>query len=213
MTHYETLGVPPTASSDEIKAAYRRLARQSHPDVDPSPAAEQRFRTITDAYRALSDARQRLRYNESIVGHAGSSVPAQSTVSPAEIRAAWHRVGAYGVTGLIIGFGISGFVNWLIPAPPPLVLILSGLGGLMGTMRGIDANFVTSDFLPRRWQRIAIRSARTLIWMGGLGSFGGFFGLMISLASVGSTLLWLALPAAFGLIGAIIAFRATLHDH
>lgn len=210
MTHYETLGVSPTASSDEIKAAYRRLARQSHPDVDPSPAAEQRFRTITEAYRALSDARQRLSYNESIVARTDHESP---PVSATEIRAAWRRVGAYGVTGLVVGFGISGSVNWLIPAPPPLVLILSGLGGLMGTMRGIDANFVTSDFLPRRWQRIAIRTARTLIWVGGLGSFGGFFGLMISLASIGSTLLWLALPAAFGLIGAIIAFSATLHDH
>ena len=57
--HYEVLGVDRDATPDEIKKAYRRLARELHPDVNPSAEAAERFKLVTHAYDVLSDPRQR----------------------------------------------------------------------------------------------------------------------------------------------------------
>ncbi|MDR6868311.1 molecular chaperone DnaJ [Microbacterium resistens] len=61
--HYEVLGVARDASEDEIKKAYRKLARQLHPDVNPSEDAAERFKLVTHAYDVLSDADSRRRYD------------------------------------------------------------------------------------------------------------------------------------------------------
>jgi len=61
--HYEVLGVERTATAEEIKKAYRRLAREYHPDVNPSEDASDRFKAVTHAYDVLSDARQREEYD------------------------------------------------------------------------------------------------------------------------------------------------------
>ena len=60
---YEVLGVSRTATDDEIKKAYRKLARELHPDVNPSAEASERFKTVTHAYDVLSDPDQRERYD------------------------------------------------------------------------------------------------------------------------------------------------------
>lgn len=62
--YYSVLGVSREASADEIKKAFRRLARESHPDANPDdPTAEQRFREIAEAYEVLSDPQRRARYD------------------------------------------------------------------------------------------------------------------------------------------------------
>jgi len=61
--HYEVLGVERDAGPDEIKKAYRRLARELHPDVNPSPEAAERFKLVTHAYDVLSDPKQREQYD------------------------------------------------------------------------------------------------------------------------------------------------------
>jgi curved DNA-binding protein len=60
---YEILGVPRTASQEEIQRAYRKLARAHHPDVNKDPGAEERFKDIAEAYDVLSDPQARRRYD------------------------------------------------------------------------------------------------------------------------------------------------------
>jgi molecular chaperone DnaJ len=69
--YYEVLGVERNASDTEIKKAFRQLARQYHPDVNPgNKAAEEKFKEINEAYEILSDAEKRRRYDQ--FGHAGN---------------------------------------------------------------------------------------------------------------------------------------------
>ena len=63
--YYETLGVPRTASDDEIKKSFRKLARQYHPDVaKDKKKAEEKFKEINEAYEVLSDPANRKKYDE-----------------------------------------------------------------------------------------------------------------------------------------------------
>lgn len=75
--YYETLGISRSASKDEIKKAYRKLAMQYHPDRNPDdPEAEQRFKEIGEAYEVLADEQKRAAYDRfghaAFDGHAGA---------------------------------------------------------------------------------------------------------------------------------------------
>jgi molecular chaperone DnaJ len=69
--HYEVLGVDRTATPEEIKKAYRRLARELHPDVNPGAEAQEKFKLVTHAYDVLSDPQQREQYDLGGSGGAG----------------------------------------------------------------------------------------------------------------------------------------------
>ena len=61
--YYEALGVPRDASAEDIRSAYRQLARKHHPDVNKEPEAEHRFKEISEAYEVLRDPEKRERYD------------------------------------------------------------------------------------------------------------------------------------------------------
>lgn len=79
--YYKILGLPKTATEKEIKAAYRKLARQFHPDVNPGDkSAEEKFKNVGEAYEVLSDADKRLKYDQ--FGEEWKSYSQTGDVSP-----------------------------------------------------------------------------------------------------------------------------------
>ena len=77
--YYEVLGVSRNASDDELKSAFRNLARKYHPDVSDAPDAEEKFKEINEAYGVLSDADKRAAYDR--FGHQGVRGPNGGLVS------------------------------------------------------------------------------------------------------------------------------------
>ena len=67
--YYEVLGLSKGASDDEIKRAYRKMAKKYHPDVNKDPGAEESFKEVNEAYEVLSDPQKKATYDQ--FGHAG----------------------------------------------------------------------------------------------------------------------------------------------
>ncbi|CAN1285670.1 Chaperone protein DnaJ [Linum perenne] len=99
--YYSTLGVPKSASVKEIKAAYRRLARQYHPDVNKEPGATDKFKEISAAYEVLSDDKMRSRYDQ--FGEAG----VKSTVGGGQSDA--YTVNPFDLFETFFGSNVGGF--------------------------------------------------------------------------------------------------------
>ena len=72
--HYEVLGVGRSATDDELKKAYRALAKKYHPDLHPGDeSAEKRFKEVNEAYTILSDAEKRKEYDQELSGQPGKT--------------------------------------------------------------------------------------------------------------------------------------------
>ena len=88
MDHYNLLGVKPGASKEEIKDAYRALAKKYHPDRNPDPTAAAKFNQITEAFQILSNTRERRRYDaERSYGYGTEA----ATVQPRPRRSRYSR--------------------------------------------------------------------------------------------------------------------------
>ena len=80
--HYQTLGVPTAATTDEIRRAYRILARRYHPDMNPGDTSAERFKLISEAYRILGDTKRRGEYDlelEAFTKFTGLNEPVRRT--------------------------------------------------------------------------------------------------------------------------------------
>src|SRR4051812_38775403 len=89
-TPYEVLGVKRDASAAEIRKAYRKLAKELHPDLNPGkPEAEARFKNVTAAYDILSDADKRARYDRGEIDETGAERPRYSYRPHAEGAQGW----------------------------------------------------------------------------------------------------------------------------
>jgi len=106
---YEVLGVPRTATQDEIQKAYRKLARQHHPDVNKDPGAEDRFKEISEAYDVLSDPQTRRRYDA--FGPGFRQVPEDVDPEAFQRSQAGAGAGAGGFGGGGFGPGFPGGAN------------------------------------------------------------------------------------------------------
>jgi len=69
MTHYQLLGIPPTATADQIRSAYWKKAFQFYPDRNKSPNADQQFIAVRLAFETLSSPKKREKYDEKIYTH------------------------------------------------------------------------------------------------------------------------------------------------
>jgi curved DNA-binding protein len=130
---YQALGVPRNADQDEIQRAYRKLARTYHPDVNSDPAAEDRFKEISEAYDVLSDPQTRRRYDA--FGADFRQVP--EGVDPDEWRRSRARAGAGAGAGPARGgFGDGGFGDGGFSFSGGDVDLDDLLGGIFGGRTG-----------------------------------------------------------------------------
>jgi len=102
--YYQLLGVSRTATPDEIKRAYRKLARKYHPDVSKEPDAEERFKEVQEAYEVLKDPKKRDAYN-----HLGSNWKTGQEFRPPP---GWETKFDFGTGFSGSPFGASGFSDF-----------------------------------------------------------------------------------------------------
>jgi len=165
--YYQTLGVPRSASEDDIRKAFRKLARKYHPDVNPGDkSAEEKFKEINEAYEVLSDSEKRKRYDR-----LGQNWKAGSDFTPPP---GWEGMRVeYGDTGDFFGGGrgpAGGFSNFFE------TLFGGGPRGRTGTgfrMRGQDIEAeipLTIEEANRGTTRtVTLQSAETCPDCGGTG--------------------------------------------
>jgi curved DNA-binding protein len=159
--YYDALGVPRGASEEEIRRAYRRLARENHPDVNKDPGAEDRFKEVSEAYDVLRDPERRAAYdrfgeNWRAAQEAGAAGAAPGAGSAGfrggpPPRGGGFRGGPGGAGGGFGGFGDGTRVEFGEGGVGDLDEILEGLfGGGGGGGRGRRRGRRTAGFGTER---------------------------------------------------------------
>ena len=113
--YYETLGVPKTASEDEIRSAFRKLARKYHPDVaKDKKAAEEKFKEINEAYEVLSDPEKRKKYDQlgADWNRPGGFQPPPQWGAAQQPGGGFYQWGGDGGGGVEFEFGGTGFSDF-----------------------------------------------------------------------------------------------------
>lgn len=107
--HYDVLGVSRTASADEIKSAFKKLVKRTHPDTQAegtSPTQTQRFRELVEAYRVLRNDKVRRRYDLERANrgnHAQGGHSSRSTMNPETAAAPSNPDPGYAIPGVLLG--------------------------------------------------------------------------------------------------------------
>jgi len=124
---YETLGVSENATPEEIKKAYRKLARKYHPDINKSPEAQEKFKEINAAYEVLSDPEKKAQYDQfgdQMFGGQNFHDFAQSQGGEVDLEEILRAMfgggfssGGFGGSSRSSGFGSSGFGGSRYSAP------------------------------------------------------------------------------------------------
>ncbi len=156
---YEVLGVTPTASNDEIRKAYRKLAKLLHPDLNPGDAAsEEKFKKVTGAYDLIGDAEKRRRFDAGEIDEAAPSRGAAEAEAPV---AGGHERGERGEGLVPLGLLLGGARVGLVARGPDRVRAFShGLAdgaehtGSLHVGRG-RALGVHVEVVPRGHARVA----------------------------------------------------------
>lgn len=122
--YYRILGLKENASTEEIKRAYRKLAKEFHPDKNASPSAEGHFQEILEAYTTLSDSSKRQIYDNPAKDYAS-----YQTDQPENVPQATPKTIFWGIYVLILGVGLMILQNlwnptWWNPRIGLLVVIL-----------------------------------------------------------------------------------------
>lgn len=149
MTLYDDLGMAPDASQDELRRAYRGLARRLHPDLNGDPGTEERMRRINEAWAVLGEPASRRRYDRVLRETAGPPRPEPPPAGPSR----WLRPPVLAVAVLAIIFVVTAYAgpHEGKPAPvpaapgvtdgqPPSGLVSSGyVGQCLLVQTGYDA--------------------------------------------------------------------------
>lgn len=193
-TYYETLGVAHTASETDIKQAYRKLAREFHPDVNASADAEARFKEINLAYATLSDSLKRADYDQSLgetgvrTGGAPAGGPSARRAQTAPTyrdpnRGALIRQGLFRVVVMALISALAGMVlqaGLSLAAGTALttsaVVFSSVPAFVIGALWGADLNFQVESFLGSGWLGRSYTFTRTVLMSLGLAFYGGLVG-------------------------------------
>ncbi|MBX3095598.1 MAG: DnaJ domain-containing protein [Fimbriimonadaceae bacterium] len=145
ITHYKTLGVEPMASGEDVRGAYRKLAREYHPDLNPDPDAHERMAQINAAFEILSDPVRRSEYDASIglnpdLGDVETGAVRKPSVVRTKIiyRHRAHSTPVYGISFRDAQSGMltSSFDNEIISWSPDL--------GTVDTRTHLDGGVVSS---------------------------------------------------------------------
>lgn len=166
--YYQILGVAETATEVEIKKAYRKLARQFHPDVTQTPQAEDLFKEVNRAYDILSDPLKRADFDAAL--HPSETYKKEAPQPGTEEAYAWQpktseetsslsRISASAVVFLVVALALELFLRWLFPKIPisASFLYIPGLvfGLIFGIMWGVDNNLDINGILgTTAWGRL-----------------------------------------------------------